>query len=77
VLAMESNGLIRDSILRGQTGALAVADVLPLSPGHRRGRHMAILSSPSTSMRLKSRKPWRLTSVYPRKDPPIFCRCQA
>ena len=74
VLAMESNGLIRDSILRGQTGALAVADVfaaIPLGIGADDTMGYPLVTFYFHASEIKKALEV-LTSVYPRKGPSYF-----
>jgi 5'-nucleotidase len=74
VVALESNGLIRDNILRGQTGALAVTDVfaaIPLGIGadDTMGYPLVTFYFPASEIKKALEV---LTSVYPRKGPSYF-----
>jgi 5'-nucleotidase len=69
VAAIESNGLIRDNILRGKTGALAVTDVfaaIPLGIGMDDTMGYPLISCYFYASEIKKALEV-LTSVYPRK----------
>jgi 5'-nucleotidase / UDP-sugar diphosphatase len=74
VLAMESNGLIRDSILQGKTGALAVTDVfaaIPLGIGMDDTMGYPLVTCYFYASEIKKALEV-LTSVYPRKGVSYF-----
>jgi len=69
VVAIESNGLIRDDLLRGKTGALAVTDVfaaIPLGIGMDDTMGYPLISCYFYASEIKKALEV-LTSVYPRK----------
>jgi len=74
VLAIESNGLIRDDLLRGKTGALAVTDVfaaIPLGIGMDDTMGYPLISCYFYASEIKKALEV-LTSVYPRKGVSYF-----
>jgi 5'-nucleotidase len=74
VAAIESNGLIRDDLLRGKTGALAVSDVfrsIPLGIGADDTMGYPIVSCYLYASEIKKSLEI-LTSVYPRQGSPYF-----
>jgi 5'-nucleotidase/UDP-sugar diphosphatase len=74
VVAIESNGLIRDDLLRGKTGALAVADVfaaIPLGIGMDDTMGYPMISCYFYASEIKKALEV-LTSVYPRKGTSYF-----
>jgi len=74
VAAMESNGLIRDDILRGKTGALAVTDVfaaIPLGIGVDDTMGYPLVTCYFYASEIKKALEV-LTSVYPRKGSSYF-----
>jgi len=73
-VSMESNGLIRDDILRGKTGALAVADVfaaIPLGIGPDDTMGYPLITCYFYASEIKKALEV-LTSVYPRKGGDYF-----
>ena len=74
VVAIESNGLIRDNLLQGKTGALAVTDVfaaIPLGIGMDDTMGYPLISSYFYASEIKKALEV-LTSVYPRKGSSYF-----
>ena len=74
VVAFESNGLIRDDLLRGKTGALAVGDVfgaVPLGIGMDDTMAYPLISCYFYASEIKKALEV-LTSVYPRKGSSYF-----
>jgi 5'-nucleotidase/UDP-sugar diphosphatase len=74
VAAMASNGLIRDELLRGKTGALAVTDVfaaIPLGVGSDDTMGYPLISCYFYASEIKKALEV-LTSVYPRKGGDYF-----
>jgi 5'-nucleotidase len=74
VLAMESNGLIRDDILRGQTGDLAVTDIfaaIPLGIGADDTMGYPLITCYFYASEIKKALEV-LTSVYPKKGRSYF-----
>ena len=74
VVAIESNGLIRDNLLRGRTGALAVTDVfaaIPLGIGMDDTMGYPLISCSFYASEIKKALEV-LTSVYPRKGSSYF-----
>jgi 5'-nucleotidase len=74
VVAIESNGLIRDDLLRGKTGALAVTDVfaaIPLGIGMDDTMGYPLISCYFYASEIKKALEV-LTSVYPRKGVSYF-----
>jgi 5'-nucleotidase / UDP-sugar diphosphatase len=74
VAAIESNGLIRDDLLLGKTGALAVTDVfaaIPLGIGMDDTMGYPLISCYFYASEIKKALEV-LTSVYPRKDSSYF-----
>jgi 5'-nucleotidase len=74
VVAIESNGLIRDNVLRGKTGALAVSDVfaaIPLGIGMDDTMGYPLISCYFYASEIKKAMEV-LTSVYPRKGTSYF-----
>ncbi len=74
VAAIESNGLIRDDLLPGKTGALAVTDVfaaIPLGIGMDDTMGYPLISCYFYASEIKKALEV-LTSVYPRKDSSYF-----
>jgi len=74
VAAMESNGLIRDDILRGKTGALAVTDIfaaIPLGIGVDDTMGYPLVTCYFYASEIKKALEV-LTSVYPRKGSSYF-----
>jgi 5'-nucleotidase/UDP-sugar diphosphatase len=74
VVAIESNGLIRDDLLRGKTGALAVMDVfaaIPLGIGMDDTMGYPLISCYFYASEIKKALEV-LTSVYPRKGSSYF-----
>lgn len=74
VVAIESNGVIRDSLLRGKTGALAVCDVfrsIPLGIGMDDTMGYPLISCYLYAAEIKKALEV-LTSVYPRKGSSYF-----
>jgi 5'-nucleotidase len=74
VVAIESNGLIRDNVLRGKTGALAVSDVfaaIPLGIGMDDTMGYPMISCYFYASEIKKALEV-LTSVYPRKGASYF-----
>jgi 5'-nucleotidase len=74
VVAIESNGLIRDDLLRGKTGALAVTDVfaaIPLGIGVDDTMGYPLISCYFYASEIKKALEV-LTSVYPRKGVSYF-----
>ncbi len=74
MVAIESNGLIRDDLLRGQTGALAVTDVfaaIPLGIGMDDTMGYPLITCYFYASEIKKALEV-LTSVYPRKGPSYF-----
>jgi len=74
MVAMESNGLIRDDILRGKTGALAVTDIfaaIPLGIGVDDTMGYPLISCYFYASEIKKALEV-LTSVYPRKGSSYF-----
>jgi len=73
-VAIESNGLIRDNLLRGKTGALAVTDVfaaIPLGIGMDDTMGYPLISCYFYASEIKKALEV-LTSVYPRKGSSYF-----
>ena len=74
VVAIESNGLIRDDLLRGKTGALSVTDVfaaIPLGIGMDDTMGYPLISCYFYASEIKKALEV-LTSVYPRKGTSYF-----
>jgi 5'-nucleotidase len=74
VVAIESNGLIRDDLLRGKTGALSVTDVfaaIPLGIGMDDTMGYPLISCYFYASEIKKALEV-LTSVYPRKGASYF-----
>ena len=74
VVAIESNGVIRDDLLRGKTGALAVCDVfrtIPLGIGVDDTMGYPLVSSYLYASEIKKALEV-LTSIYPRKGGSYF-----
>ena len=74
MVAMESNGLIRDDILRGKTGALAVTDIfaaIPLGIGVDDTMGYPLIACCFYASEIKKALEV-LTSVYPRKGSSYF-----
>jgi len=74
VVAIESNGVIRDNLLRGKTGALAVGDVfrsIPLGIGMDDTMGYPLISCYLYAAEIKKALEI-LTSVYPRKGSSYF-----
>jgi 5'-nucleotidase len=74
VVAIESNGLIRDNLLRGKTGALAVTDIfaaIPLGIGLDDTMGYPLISSYFYASEIKKALEV-LTSIYPRKGSSYF-----
>ena len=74
MVAIESNGLIRDNLLRGKTGALAVTDVfatIPLGIGMDDTMGYPLISCYFYASEIKKALEV-LTSVYPRKGTSYF-----
>jgi 5'-nucleotidase len=74
VVAIESNGLIRDDLLRGKTGALAVGDVfrtIPLGIGLDDTMAYPLVSCYLHASEIKKALEV-LTSIYPRKGSAYF-----
>ena len=74
VVAIESNGLIRDDLLRGKTGALAVSDVfrtIPLGIGMDDTMAYPLVSCYLYASEIKKALEV-LTSIYPRKGSSYF-----
>ena len=74
VVAIESNGLIRDDLLRGKTGALAVSDVfrtIPLGIGLDDTMAYPLVSCYLYASEIKKTLEV-LTSIYPRKGSSFF-----
>jgi len=74
VVAIESNGVIRDDLLRGKTGALAVCDVfrtIPLGIGVDDTMAYPLISNYLYASEIKKALEV-LTSIYPRKGSSYF-----
>jgi 5'-nucleotidase len=74
VVAIESNGVIRDDLLRGKTGALAVCDVfrtIPLGIGMDDTMAYPLVSNYLYASEIKKALEV-LTSIYPRKGNSYF-----